>query len=247
MRILNSGILASLALCVHDVAAAGPPVFFFTQFPTSTTALRDELITRMDTISKWSCTNEPGVSKYALVIPRGGGDNLTAYSIEQYDDDPTFNKHLAADIVSSTLFGWSTSIPNLWTKDPQVQNFTIIDKMNFVKPEFAKAADPYIVVEGLTYMSGGVHHVIDHWEEEVDASRNESGTLLFGLYTDPVNKDKLWTLAAYESEEYLTKVHGVSATAKELEEHTAGMRTSKQTILLQKKGGFLYKGASACA
>jgi len=38
----------------------------------------------MDNISRWSCTNEPGVSKYALVIPRGGGDNRTAYSIEQY-------------------------------------------------------------------------------------------------------------------------------------------------------------------
>lgn len=42
-----------------------------------------KLISRMDNISHWSCTNEPGVTKYALTIPRGGGDNLTAYSIEQ--------------------------------------------------------------------------------------------------------------------------------------------------------------------
>ncbi|KAK4441977.1 hypothetical protein QBC34DRAFT_314049 [Podospora aff. communis PSN243] len=200
----------------------------------------------MHNISRWSCTDEPGVSKYALVIPRGGGDNFTAYSIEQYTDDATFYQHLGAEIVSTTLFGWTTSIPNMWTKDPAVQNFTVIDGMNWVKPEFAKAADPYIVVEALTYMSGGVHHVIDHWEEEVVAAQKESGTLLFGVYTDPVNKDKLWTLAAYESEDYLTNTHNKSPTARELEEHTRGMRSSRQTILLEKRGGFLYKGAAGC-
>lgn len=41
-----------------------------------------QLIYRMDNISKWSCTNEPGVQKYALVIPRED-DNVTAWSIEQ--------------------------------------------------------------------------------------------------------------------------------------------------------------------
>ena len=77
------GLLISLASCIHNALAAGAPVFFFTQFTTSTTPLRDELISRMHNISRFSCTDEPGVSKYALVIPRGGGDNLTAYSIEQ--------------------------------------------------------------------------------------------------------------------------------------------------------------------
>ncbi|KAK0746598.1 hypothetical protein B0T18DRAFT_447093 [Schizothecium vesticola] len=214
MRFLN---FVPLALCVHDVLAAGPPVFFFTKFPTSTTALRDELITRMDNISRWSCTNEPGVTKYALVIPRGGGDNLTAYSIEQYDDDPTFLSHLSAPLVSTSLFSWSTSTPNLWTSDPLVQNFTLLpNDMTFSKPEFAKASNPYIVVESLTYTSGGVHHVMDHWEEEVAAARNETGTLLFGVYGDPTNNNRLWTLAAYESEQYWREVHEKSETAREL-------------------------------
>ncbi|KAK3373679.1 hypothetical protein B0T24DRAFT_703515 [Lasiosphaeria ovina] len=239
-------LLVPLGLSIQHVSAAGAPVFFFTLFPTSSTVFRDELISRMDNISRWSCTNEPGVTKYALVIPRGGGDNLTAYSIEQYDDNETLNKHLAADIVSTSLLKWSQDIPNIWTQNPTVQNFTVISGQSFVKPEFAKVADPYIVVEAQTYMEGGVHHVIDHWEEEVDASRNESGTLAFGIYTDPVNKDKLWTLAAYESEDYLKNTHNKSPTARELEEHTSGMRTSMQKILLQKKGGFLYKGLT-CA
>jgi len=164
----------------------------------------------------------------------------------RYDDDATFYKHLAAPVVSTTLFDWSTKTPNVFSKDPSVQNFTVIDGQSFVKPEFAKAADPYIVIEALTYMEGGVHHVLDHWEEEVDASRAESGTLAFGVYTDPTDKNKLWTLAAYESEAYLMNTHAKSASALELEKHTKGMRTSLKQTLLQKRGGFLYKG-SPCA
>jgi quinol monooxygenase YgiN len=149
-------------------------------------------------------------------------------------------------MVSGTLFDWSKNTPSLFAKDPVVQNFTVIDGMNFVRPEFANASDPYIVVEALTYMDGSVHHVLEHWEEEVAASRNESGTLVFGLYKDPVDEDKLYTLAAYESEGYLANTHAKSPTALELEKHTQGMRTSMQQTLLQKRGGFLYKG-SPCA
>ena len=165
----------------------------------------------------------------------------------RYDDDPTFLSHLSAPLVSTSLFSWSTSIPNLWTSDPLVQNFTLLSNdMTFSKPEFAKASNPYIVVESLTYTSGGVHHVMDHWEEEVAAARNETGTLLFGVYGDPTNGNRLWTLAAYESEQYWREVHEKSGTAKEVEEHTRGMRTGKVVTALEKKGGFLWKGVGGC-
>lgn len=202
----------------------------------------------MDNISRWSCTNEPGVSKYALVVPRGGGDNLTAYSIEQYDDDGTFAKHLKADIVATSLFAWSQSIPTIWSKPPTVQNFTVLSTSPyFVKPEFAKVADPYIVVESLSYRQGGIRHVIEHWGETIEASHDENGTLALGIYTDPADKNKLWALGAYESEDYFKNVHSKSAAVAELEEHTAGMRSARTQILLQKKGGFLYKGSEGCA
>lgn len=149
-------------------------------------------------------------------------------------------------MVSTTLFDWRDQTPNLFTNSVLLQNFTVIDGQNFVKPEFANVKDPYIVVEGLTYMDGGVEHVVDHWEEEVEASRAENGTLAFGFYKDPTNVDKLWTLAAYESADYLANVHAKSDTAQELELHTEGMRTGLETFLLEKKGGFLYKG-SPCA
>ncbi|KAK3395058.1 hypothetical protein B0H63DRAFT_533555 [Podospora didyma] len=247
MRSHSSSLLAPFALWLCQASAAGPPVFSITTFTTSSTALRDQLISRHDNISRWSCANEPGVAKYALAIPRGGGNNLTAYAIAEYDDDAALNKHLAADEVSKTLLDWSKATPNLFAKDPTVQNLTVVDGTNFVKPEFAKAADPYIVVEAQTYLQGGLHHALEHWEEEVDASRQENGTLAFGLYTDPANKNGLWIVAAYESEEYLTNTHAKSPTALEVEEHTSGMRKSLQRTLLQKSGGFLYRGSpSSC-
>jgi hypothetical protein len=105
-------VFASAMAAVAAQMTAAPPVFFFTRFPTTSQKYRDEvqnfplqnthplsiicrprqltsvlllqLIGRMDNISHWSCPNEPGVKKYALVIPRGGNDTTTAYSIEQY-------------------------------------------------------------------------------------------------------------------------------------------------------------------
>lgn len=147
------------------------------------------------------------------------------------------------------MFKWSESItPSIWSKNPTVQNFTVIAGQSFVKPEFAKVADPYIVVENMTYSSGGLHHSVEHWEELVEYSRaSESGTLAFGIYTDPKDKNRMWTLAAYESEAYLRDVHSKSAVAKEVEEHTAGMRKGRVQVVLQKRGGFLFKGEGGCA
>ncbi len=127
------------------------------------------------------------------------------------------------------------------------QNLTALSGQDFVKADFANIKDPYFVVESQTYMDGGVHHVLEHWEEQVDESRDETGTLSFGLYTDPTNEDRIYTIAAYESEDYLKNVHTKSRTAREVEEHTAGMRLAMDRTVLQKKGGYLNKGSPECA
>lgn len=103
MRFSTSTLVTALSLWTNHASAEGPPVFFFVSYPVSSTDLRDQvgtltkhaiavayvtdhhdvqLIGRMDNISHWSCANEPGTSKYALLVPRGG-DNTTVYSIEQ--------------------------------------------------------------------------------------------------------------------------------------------------------------------
>ncbi|KAM7211747.1 hypothetical protein V8F06_012880 [Rhypophila decipiens] len=239
-------LTAAALITLGTVSAAGP-VFLFTTFSTSSTAVRDELIASMDNVSRWSCANEPGVSKHAIFIPRGGSDATTAYSIEQYDDEAALQKHLATEIMTN-LHNSTT-----WSKitTSSVQNFTVINSTSssfFRSDQFALVSDPYVVIQNLTYSNtGGMRHVIEHQEEAIEyASKSENGTLALGLYTDPTNNKRLWTLGAYESEMYKRDVHDKSGMAEELEEHTGGMRTSRREILLAKKGGFLFKGAGGC-
>lgn len=161
----------------------------------------------------------------------------------RYDDDATFQAHLAAKPVADGLFAWSTSVPNLWARSPTVQNFTVLDDLNFVKPEFTKVADPYMAVEAVSYSNGTVGEALKFWKDVVATSRAESGTLAFGVYGDPTDPNKLWALAAYESVEYRSNVHAQSAAAKALDGGTKDWRTIAQRNLLQKRGGFLYKGS----
>ena len=149
-------------------------------------------------------------------------------------------------MVVETLFNWTRSTPDVFAKNVTVQNFTVLDGMSFVKPEFANFADPYIVVEAIGYKNGTICQAVELWKEEVSASRNENGTLAFGVYKDAVDQNRLYTLAAYESEEYLLGTHAKSAVAEDLDKNTRNSRTGVEQTLLQMRGGFFYKGSQSC-
>ena len=173
---------------------------------------------------------------------------LTRIPFLRYDDDDTFNKHLAAQPVADGLFAWSRSVPNLWAGNPGVTNFTVMAELSFVKPGFGAVADPWLTVEAVTYKDGvvGGDSLLPHWRNVVGSAKDEKGTLAFGVYGDAVDKNVLHVLAAYESEAYAADVHSKSAAAVALEDKTKDLRLSVDRKLLRKKGGFLYKG-TPCA
>ncbi len=79
----------------------------------------------------------------------------------RYDNDAKFRAHLAAQPVAERLFAWSRRTPALFAKNIGTQNFTVLEGMNFVKPEFAKVADPYIAVEAVMYQNGTVGRTLE--------------------------------------------------------------------------------------
>lgn len=125
-------------------------------------------------------------------------------------------------------------------------NFTVLEGLNFVKPEFALVTDPYMSVEAVTYQAGAVPKTMPFWRDVVATSWNETGTLAFGVYGDPVNANVLHAWAAYESLQYRTDVHATSKAAAALEANTKDWRVGIDRNVVQKKGGFLYKG-TPCA
>lgn len=118
--------------------------------------------------------------------------------------------------------------------------------MSFVRSDFGRVADPYLSVETITYKADAVSQALPFWRDALAAARNETGTLAFGVYLDPTNKNLIHTLTAYESADYKENVHLKGAAAMALEANTKDLRVSITGHLLQKKGGFLYKG-TPCA
>jgi len=144
------------------------------------------------------------------------------------------------------MMNWSRNTPGARGKGVTVQNFTVWDSMSFVKPQFAQTADPWVVVETITYKNGSLSQLMSHWKDQVAESKNELGTLAFGVYGDPHGLDRVYILGAYETRGYMTDTHSKSQTAINLESRSKDLRTNKEQSLLQRKGGFLYKSPDGC-
>lgn len=69
---------------------------------------------------------------------------------------------------------------------------------------------------------------------------------MLGVYRDDDDDASLWTIAAYESEEYLAKVHAMSAPTQRLSERVKDAGATMTTIVMKKQGGFLYKPELVC-
>lgn len=228
---------AILAVGTQEAAAQtapGAPVFFFTKFPTSTAEYRDKLISMFDTNAKWSCGNETGTSKYGLAVPRNYDDNKTMYSIEQYRDDAQFQEHLRAPLVAS-MFAYIGARPDFWGKaGVDSKNWTVINEMSFVREGYARAADPYLVVEHLTYAdTAAVAKALEGWRGKLEGAKKVASTLVFGVYGDPLDKKVLHLLHAYETRAQWmeTKQSGPDVTTP----------STTYTIPLKKAGGYLYQ------
>ncbi len=75
----------------------------------------------------------------------------------------------------------------------------------------------------------------------MSASRNETGMLWVGVYPDPADGKHLVAVEAAVSREYLMDVHRAGAAYLESEEVLRGGGGRSEEVLVEFKGGFLYK------
>jgi hypothetical protein len=76
----------------------------------------------------------------------------------------------------------------------------------------------------------------------VNASNNQTGTLLCSVYTDSSNPLRLFTLEGCTSKEYFLDVYSQSQAYLDSEKNSWGIRNGTEFMYLEMKGGFLYKG-----
>lgn len=125
--------------------------------------------------------------------------------------------------------------------DPTIRDLEVIDGMDLSRVEVTQQDDPYVAFAELEYVPGTVTQSIPYWKEVVTTSREESGTLVYGLHKDPLQSDKLFTLEVYESKDYLWDIHAKSIAVAENVKNTKSLRKGLKHSFLKFRSGFLYK------
>jgi len=120
--------------------------------------------------------------------------------------------------------------------------------MSFALPGFLEVEDPYIVVEKIQFSVGADSFRMKAlnvlWRDEVSVAKDD-GALVFGMYGDPEDVTRFWTLGVYEDENSY-KAHLSSKGGQQIYNRLDEFGGKIEAVLLQKKGGFLYKDKTTC-
>ncbi|KAE9367469.1 hypothetical protein N431DRAFT_348246 [Stipitochalara longipes BDJ] len=188
-------------------------------------ASRDKFVGLLTGISQSAFANETGVLRYGVVTPRDKLNSTLLYTIEEYTNQDAFISHMATQ-----------------QRPTIVTNLTYSANLEFVKPEVAKQQDPYLVLRETDYIGGNLSQSLSFVQAVVNASKNETGTLFCGAYTDASNSTRLFTLEATTSKEYFLDVHSQSQAYLNNEKNSWNIVNGTETSYLKLQGGFLYKG-----
>ncbi|KAF4466718.1 4-coumarate- ligase [Fusarium albosuccineum] len=211
------------------------------RMPTVGGNIRDEFIRRLERLSEIVSKSEPGCLKYAALVPRED-DGKTVYAVEEYKDKASFDEHMASEGVVK-INQWFTEETVLDPNDkPDVHILQYIPDFRFTREEVVKHPDPHVIFAELDYIPGGIDTSIPYWKAVVETGRdNEPGTLVYGILKDTQKENRLCSIEAYESPEYLKDVHVPSKAIQNSIANTKHLRTGLKHHLLKKQVGFLYK------
>lgn len=163
--------------------------------------------------------------------------NLLSNSLKRYPNQAALDAHLASNTVQN-LFTFLDTIH----VTPTVNLLDVLDSFRFSKPLSADSK-PWILIQELTYkVDTAIPQLLPAWKSVVAASQKESGTLLFGAYTDPKNATKLFTVEVYEDFEYFTGTHARGDALAEKSRQTGELVSSMRGAELGLVGGFLHRG-----
>jgi len=210
------------------------------KLPTASADVREQYVQRLIEISNYSRENEPSVSKYAVFVPRDEADANTAWVIEEYKDQASFDAHMAHPLVQD-MIKWMGS-GNILKGTPTIHMLDYVNDLSFSKPQVVKAQDPFVVFATIEWHPGKRDQSIPYWTNVLEESRTESGTFVYGVLTDSDKTEVSHTLEAYESKDYLWDVHvKQNAAVHETVKDTKQWRISLEHNFLKMVGGFISR------
>ncbi|CAM1505000.1 Fc.00g106370.m01.CDS01 [Cosmosporella sp. VM-42] len=211
------------------------------QITTVGRSARDELLDRLITLSETALKSEPGVLKYAALIPRDD-DGKTVYAVEEYLDQTTFDEHMATGGVKAITSWFADGTVLDPSVSPSIHTLEYLPNFRFSREEVLSHPDPHVIFGILDYIPGGVETSIPYWKAVVETGRKqEPGTLVYGILKDVKNEKRLCSIEAYESPAYLMDVHVPSKAIQESIGNTKHLRMGLKHHFMKKEGGFLHR------
>lgn len=207
----------------------------------SSPSARERVITELNKVSEYSRRNELGVTKHSTTVLRDDPEPPSVYVIEEYADQTALDAHMASTAVKS-LIGFFESHPDVFAAETVV--LTLDPSAGFTGAAVVEKEDPFITFAKLEYKdSKDAELSLQRWKGlRGSVERDEPGTLVYYVCSDKSQKDKVYTIEAYESESYWANDHGKSGAVisnREIDE--AEGRTGREILRLKKAGGYLER------
>ncbi|KAF2422866.1 hypothetical protein EJ08DRAFT_689954 [Tothia fuscella] len=217
---------------------SGP--FIVARLSTSSEEHREECIRRLTSASKYAQDKEPGVLKYACLVPRDQPDDQSVWAIEQYADKASFDSHMATPHVQDMISWMGTG--SVLTEAPIIYQLESIPDLSFSRAQVTTHSDPYIIVGEIGYKPDQIPTSIPHWAAVVNTTKDdEPGALVYGIYKSVGDPNQLYSVEAYESKEFLWDVHVKSKAIEESVKNTKHLRTGLKHNFLKLEAGYLFK------
>jgi quinol monooxygenase YgiN len=130
--------------------------------------------------------------------------NFRSLIFDRYVDQAAYNSHLGskavADLTSLLSAGALLEIPTVVSVFKATSSFS--------RPETTNLVDPFILIATFDYKEGTRAGALDGWQDLTSAIfPTDPGTFVYTVAKDPVNPDRVGSVAVYESEKYFWDVH----------------------------------------
>ncbi|KAJ4245271.1 hypothetical protein NW762_014141 [Fusarium torreyae] len=179
---------------------------------------------------------QPGVTKYAITIPRDESDHKSCYVVEEYTDQTAYNSNLGskavADLNSLLSAGALLEIPTAVSVFKATSYFT--------RPETSTVIDPFILIATFDYKENTRAGALDGWQDLTSAIHpTDPGTFVYTVAKDPQNPDRVGSVAVYESENYFWDVHVPNPAIGANKAKYGDIRTKTDLAYFRMVGGYL--------
>ncbi|KAJ4052067.1 hypothetical protein NW756_001502 [Fusarium oxysporum] len=194
----------------------------------------------LSTVAK-SAQQQPGVTKYAITIPRDESDDKSCYVIEEYTDQAAYNSHLGskavADMTSLLSAGALLEIPVIVSVFKATSSFT--------RPETSQIIDPFILIATFDYREDTRDGALEGWQDLTSAIfPTDPGTFVYTVAKDAVNADRVGSVAVYESEKYFWDTHVPNPAIGANKAKYGDIRTKTDLAYFNIVGGYLINGTT---